>query len=99
MIRLFISQPMKGKSDEEIDEERAVATTKAIKELGDDVAVIQSYFRGAPHDVMPLYYLGESLKLLATADAAFFAKGWQDARGCRIEHLCAKEYGIRIIEE
>ena len=41
----------------------------------------------------------ESLKLLSGADVAYFAEGWEDARGCRIEHECAVEYGITTIED
>ena len=66
--------------------------------LGEDVEVIDSFFRGAPADAKPLWYLGESLKLLAQADIAYFAAGWVDARGCKIEHTCAAEYGVPIIE-
>ena len=43
-------------------------------------------------------FLGKSLELLAQADVVYFAPGWADARGCRIEHLCAVEYGIDRIE-
>lgn len=33
-----------------------------------------------------------------TADVAYFAPGWDKARGCKIENICAKEYGIHTIE-
>ena len=98
MKKLFISQPMRDKSDKEIlkARETAVGFTKAI--LAEDVEVIDSFFQRAPEDAKPLWYLGESLKLLATADVAYFAPGWSEARGCKIENLCAKEYGIHTIE-
>lgn len=53
----------------------------------------------APVDAKPLWFLGKSLELLAGADIAYFAKGWQDARGCKIENTCAIEYGIPVIED
>lgn len=31
-------------------------------------------------------------------DVAYFAEGWQEARGCKIEHECAVQYGIDRIE-
>ena len=62
------------------------------------VEVIDSFFQEAPADAKPLWFLGKSLELLAGADIAYFAKGWQDARGCRIEHTCAVEYNIDRIE-
>ena len=45
----------------------------------------------------PLEYLGESLKLLAGADWVWFCDGWDEARGCKVENTCAREYGISII--
>lgn len=99
MKKLFISQPMRGKTDEEIlsMRERAIASAKDY--LGEDVEVIDSFFQNAPADARPLWFLGKSLELLSTADVAYFAKGWEDARGCRIENTCAIEYGIDVIED
>ena len=101
MKRLFISQPMKGKTDEEILKVRHKAIASAKKNFSDDedVEVIDSIFQNAPADARPLWFLGKSLELLSTADVAYFAKGWQDARGCRIENTCAIEYGIDVIED
>lgn len=97
MKKLFISQPMRDKSDEEILSEREKAIQAARVELQEDVEVIDSYFQGAPADARPLWFLGKSLELLSTADIAYFAPGWENARGCRIEKMCAEEYGIPSI--
>lgn len=99
MKRLFISQPMRGKTDEEIIITRERAIVSARKLLGEDVEVIDSFFKNAPADAKPLWYLGRSLELLATADVAYFAKDWELYRGCKIENLCAIEYGIAVIED
>ena len=99
MKKLFISQPMRGKSDEEILKEREKAIKSAEKQMDEPVEVSDSVFQSAPTDASPRWYLGESLKLLATADVAYFAKGWEKARGCKIEHTCAVEYGIPTIED
>ena len=99
MKKLFISQPMKEKTDEEILEERQKAIKSAEKMVGEPVEVIDSFFQNAPADAKPLWFLGKSLELLAGADIAYFAKGWQDARGCKIENTCAIEYGIPVIED
>lgn len=98
--RLFISQPMRGKSDEEIlrTREKAIESVKRNLET-DEVEVIDSFFQNAPADARPLWFLGKSLELLSTADVAFFAKDWEDARGCRIENLCAIEYDIPVIRD
>lgn len=99
MKKLFISQPMRGKTDEEILAERKKAIESAERNLGEPVEVIDSFFQNAPVDARPLWFLGKSLELLSTADIACFAKGWEDARGCRIENQCAIEYGIEVIED
>ena len=99
MKKLFISQPMRGKTDEEILAERKKAIESAERNLGEPVEVIDSFFQNAPADARPLWFLGKSLELLSTDDIAYFAKGWEDARGCRIENQCAIEYGIEVIED
>ena len=99
MKKLFISQPMRGKTDKEIIDVREKAIKRAEKQLDEPVQVIDSFFQNAPSNARPLWYLVESLKLLASADVAYFAKGWDDARGCKIEHTCAVEYNIDRIEE
>lgn len=103
-VRLFVSQPMRGKSDEEIESEREdlIEIAKDVYAGRGEVEVIDSFFKGGL-DVpagakAPLYYLSKSLELLATADVAIFAKDWREARGCRIEHECADGYGVARIE-
>lgn len=99
MKKVFISQPMVDKTDEEIKAVR----NKIIEEIGayvdDDVEVIDSFFESAPHDAKPLWFLGKSLQLLSGADIAYFAKDWEHYRGCRIEHTCTVEYGLNVLEE
>lgn len=99
MQKLFISQPMNGKSDEEIKKERQDALLKAVSTYGEEVELIDSFFESAPHDAKPLWFLGKSLELLSTADIVYFASGWESARGCKIEHECAVAYGLNIIED
>jgi len=86
---------MRGRSDEEITAEREYAKTAAERMLNEDVEVIDSFFQGG--DMKSLEYLGESLKLLADADWAWFCDGWDEARGCKIEYTCAREYGINVL--
>lgn len=101
-MKVFISQPMKGLTDEEIQTRRKEIIDLIKKYATVEFEIIDSVIKNYPEEPTNadgLWYLGESLKMLATADVAFFAKGWDDARGCKIEHLCAKEYGIKTIEE
>lgn len=98
-MKVFISQPMKGKTNEEIKAERNRLIGKVRALYGDDIEIIDSFFENAPAEAKPLWFLGKSLELLATADVAAFARGWRDARGCRIENICAIEYGIEVVED
>ena len=79
MKKLFISQPMKGKTDEEIlkEREKAIASAKRNFVEDEEIEVIDSFFQSAPADARPLWFLGKSLELLSTADIAYFAKGWE----------------------
>ena len=97
MKKIFISQPMKDKTDDEIKAEREKAIKLCKKYLGEDIEVIDSFIENAPADATPLWYLGESIKLLSQADYAFFCDGWEEARGCVIEHDCARKYDVHII--
>ena len=99
MLKLFISQPMNGKINEDIKRERQNALLEAIAVCGERVELIDSFFENAPHDANPLWFLGKSLELLSTADIVYFASGWESARGCRIEHQCALAYGLNIIKD
>ena len=63
MKKLFISQPMKDKTDAEILAVREQAIQSAKNLLGEDVEVIDSFFQDAPHDAKPLWFLAKSLEL------------------------------------
>lgn len=92
-MKLFISQPMNGRSDEEIlaERENAIEYVKVL--TGEEVEVLDSLF-DFPDGTHPLYSLAKSLEMLSQADLAYFCAGWDTARGCMIEHRCAVEYGI-----
>lgn len=84
---------MNGLSDDEII--RVRNTVK--KMLTENDELIDSFFEGAPARATPLWYLGESIKLLGSADVVVFAPRWETARGCRIERQCAIEYGKEML--
>ena len=95
-MKAFISQPMKGLTDDEIVIIRD-SIWRLIKEKhGEECEIIDSYFEGT--EMSPLECLSESIKLLNQADVAYFAPGWDDARGCIIEHLVCEFYGIPRVE-
>lgn len=97
-MKVFISQVMRGLTDEEIlkTREEAIKFAKATIDLssGDTIEIIDSFFQSAPAETKPLWLLGKSLELLSTADVCLFVGDWENARGCRIEHECCVQYGI-----
>ena len=98
MTKVFISQPTKDKTNQEIEQERKEIIEKVRKHFRKiKIEVIDSFFKDAPHDAKPLWFLGKSLELLSNADVIVLGKGWGCSRGCRIEHECAIQYGISVI--
>jgi len=93
-MRVMISQPMGGKTEEQIRTERA-KVVKLLEEHGHDVidTVIPNL---GNHGNVPLKYLAKSIEFMADADVVFFMDGWEHARGCRIEHQCCIDYDVRI---
>lgn len=98
-IKVFISQPMRDKTDEQILAERNRAIETVKKKFDGDVVILDSFFQGAPHDARPLWFLGKSIQVLSQADVAYFIGNWRSYRGCKAENMLAKAYGIETIEE
>ena len=88
MKKLFVSQPMNGRSDEEILSERENVIKTVKSTISDEVEVLDTFFTDNVERT-PL--------MLSEADVAVFVSGWEHARGCSIEHKCCVEYGIDII--
>lgn len=102
MKKLFISQPMRGLTDEEILKAREEIRIKAEKKIGESVELIDSFINEYPGEInksIPVWYLGKSIQFLSQADVAYFGGDWRNARGCKIEHEIVKEYGIDRIED
>ena len=97
-MKIFISQPMKGRDAEEIQKEREKAILALKAKYGEGVEIIDSFVKDFPKDANAAWFLGKSIELLSSADGALFLGNWYEARGCKIEcHVC-REYGIEIIK-
>ena len=110
IINVFISQPMTGRSEEEILATRQKAIEK-IHQLfdadGEQVNIIDSYiddatrneFQGRMGDAInwDIYWLSQSLQRLALADTIWLCEGWEYSKGCNIELKCAIQYGLNIV--
>lgn len=98
MTRFAISQPMKGKTREEIEQARAKVRAKYEAKGWE---FVETCLDNVPADVAnkPLWCFARSLHLMSTCDKVVFLKGWEDARGCTLEHLVCQKYGVGTIEE
>ena len=95
--KIYISQPVRGRATDEIMAERKALIANAAVELRTDDLEVFGSCLGAYNEKRHLRLLAWELEKMADADAVIFAPGWRDARGCRVEHLAASEYGIPII--
>ena len=96
-MKVFISQPITGRLKEEILKER----NEVIEILKSkySVEVLDSYFEDydPQNGSIPIKYLAKSIDVLAEADVILFVGDWENSKGCKVEHECAKQYGIKII--
>lgn len=105
-MKAMLSQPMAGKTDEEIvaTRERAI---KVLKEKGYDITntlFTDEWYNAEAMKArgvvqISLRFLAKSLENMSLCHAAYFCKGWENTRGCRIEHDAAVAYGLDIIYE
>lgn len=97
MKKLFVSVPMRGRTEDEI--KASIQKMKKIAEIydGEELELIDTYIEN-PQDVenQPLWCLGESIKRMADADIFMGINETWDWNGCWIETLAAIEYKIKI---
>ena len=106
-IKIFVSLPMKGLSNEEIMEAFHESDTQ-LKELFDgyDIKVLHQTLGSAiPEDEVrqythpELYFFGDGIKsLMSKADIVAFYHGWKVARGCNAEYELAKAYNVPVLD-
>lgn len=97
-MKIMISQPMRGKTNEQIRKERE-QLVKKLKSEGHEV-IDTIINEKPPKDINEaIYYLSKSIEFIGKVDAIYFMKGWEKARGCKIEHEVAVEYGKQVFYE
>ena len=95
MKKLFISCPMKGRSEENIRKSREKMHQLAEIIFDQELEVIPSYVKdNPPNDSKEaVYYLGKSLQLLSQADY-YIGVDTFNFTGCNIENQVARRYRI-----
>ena len=105
-MKAMLSQPMAGKTEEEIKETRERAI-QVLREKGDEsvntLFTDEWYSKESMEErgvvQIPLCFLAKSLESMSLCHAVYFCKGWENTRGCRIEHDAAVAYGLDVIYE
>lgn len=100
MKKLFVSVPMKGRTEEEIKE--SIQKMKKIAETyeGEELELIDSYIEDNPpkDNNQKIWYLSKSLEKLSQADVFIgICENW-DWNGCYVETQTALRYGIKKYE-
>lgn len=100
-MKVFISQPMNGKTDEEIMKERDRVTEKLKRMFPDETIEILDTFihENVPENAGRIWHLGESIKMMEQADLVYFAGDWRNAKGCQVECAVAAAYDLKIMSE
>lgn len=100
MKRLFVSVPMKGRTEEAILNSIAKMHVIAEAMTGEKLELINSYMPKAAENktkAEALRSLGDSIKYLADADVCI-GFGWCGAMGCEVEMTICRNYGITYLE-
>lgn len=97
MKKLFVSVPMKGRTEEEIKASIQKMKTIAYAYEGEQLELIDSYIEdNAPKNANPpVWYLGKSLEKLSEADIFIGIDDDYNWSGCYIERIAANRYGIK----
>lgn len=105
-LKAMISQPMGGLTDDEIVRTRQKALAyleqkgyTTVNTLFTDEWYSKKAMVSRGVAQIPLFFLAKSLEAMSRCHAVYFCKGWEKARGCKIEHDAAVAYGMEIIYE
>lgn len=104
--KAMISQPMRDKTEAEIisDRNRAIEFLtnegyEIVNTLFTDEWYSEESMRERGVVNIPLMFLAKSLENMSKCHACYFVRGWENARGCKIEHIAANAYDVDIIFE
>lgn len=96
MKKLFISCPMKGRTEEDIRKSMHRMHKMAEAAFDQELEVIPSYIEHKPPEnaKQAVWYLGKSIQLMAEADYFIGIRYNEDFTGCDIESDVALYYEI-----
>ena len=102
-MKIFISQPMTGRTPEEVEETYKNAVEDIRNRIAPGASDIE--FLNTRNYILPrtmtrgghnenIAMLGHAIQVMSMADAVYFCEGAEQSRGCACEHTVAKIYGI-----
>lgn len=99
MKKLFISCPMKGRTEENIKKSMEKMHKMAEIIFDQELEVIPTYIEDNPpeNNNQSVWYLGKSIQLLAEADFFIGIDYSNYFKGCEIENSVARSYGIKNV--
>ena len=101
-MNVFISQPMVGLTNDELKKYRSKVLNMIQRRYPTEKIrfITNPLIANSPHDdSLIIWYLGKSLKCIASANLVFFSKGWESDYICSLEHTICRYYNIPIICE
>ena len=103
-INVFVSQPMHGIATQDVIDKRIeilhdfrkfCIKSKWLRSAEDEIVDINPCWSepaSSSESASRLWYLGRSIQTMANADYVIFARGWSEARGCRVEFAACEQY-------
>ena len=101
-MNVFISQPMVGLTNDELKKYRSKVLDMIQRRYPTEKIrfITNPLIANLPHDDNSIvWYLGESLKCIASANLVFFSKDWESDYICSLQHAICRYYRIPIASE
>jgi hypothetical protein len=108
-IKVFHSMPLRGLTDEQIQNNRKIEHAAIIPIVAEhfnvdesQIEILATLFDVNPevgdYKTIPLWYFGKGLmEEMSKADVVTLGAGWEAARGCTSEAFIAQQYGIPVL--
>lgn len=104
-VKVFLSQPMSGYSNEAVQETRREAEKvidKYFIRFNNHYEIVSTFYDQEAKDAdkmrhPKIYRLGHALMVLANCDYIYFAGDWKNKRSCVVEFIAARMFGVNII--
>ena len=105
-MKIFVSQPMNGKTKEEIEQVYQQAAADIRRRIApmtnDPIEILSTRNYILPRQLQQgrnerIAYLSHSVQVMSMADVVYFCEGAETSPGCASEHAIAKIYGLTIM--